>query len=70
MIARCPKCGRTGLLEGLTIGVANDNLITVAMAKAVEVPEGFRVIVFGWQSPYEHLCCMQCGVPAERASAW
>jgi len=65
MLARCPKCGQTGSVEGPAIGVSNDNVITVQTAKDVDVPDGFRIVVFGWKSPYENLCCMRCGVPAE-----
>jgi hypothetical protein len=69
MNVHCPKCGKTGQLEALSCGVANDNLITFNPGLDVVVPEGFRVVVFGWRSPYEHLCCATCGVAAERVQA-
>ena len=63
----CPKCGKAGCVDAPGIGVANDNLVTIEAALAIDVPEGFRVVVVGWDSPYEHLCCMKCGLPAKRS---
>lgn len=68
MDVRCPQCEQTGRFEAPAIAVANDNLIAFETAMGLDVPEGFRVVVFGWRSPYEHLCCVKCGVPAQTLS--
>lgn len=61
----CPKCGTTADFEAPSIGTANDNLVSVDELPK-DIPQGFRVVVFGWNSPYEYLCCSECGAPAER----
>lgn len=64
MKIRCPKCGKTGDFEGRRVGVVNDNVTQAESEESVLVPEGFRVVVFGWNSPYEYVACVDCGVGA------